>query len=92
MATCGKACEARDGYVRLPDGRLVEDDRLVLTLRAEPDGRLRDALSEMRVALEPRFDGLDRYDARAAEGGKIEKIKKRLSALPQVASVDYVLR
>jgi len=91
IATCGKACAPASGYARLPDGGLIDGRRLIVTLHLEPNDALRGELSVMGVRLTPRFDGLDRYDADVS-GGKIEKIKKRLSALPQVASVEYVLR
>lgn len=91
IATCGTACAPERGYARLPDGSLADGGRLVVTLRSEPDERLRGALSSMSVMLTPRFDGLDRYDA-VVSGGKIQEIKKRLSALPQVVSAEFVPR
>ena len=90
VATCGKACAPEDGFARLSDGRLSDGGRLIVTLRAEPDEALRGELSKMGVSLTPRFDGLDRYDA--AVSGDILEIKKRLSALPQVASAEFVPR
>lgn len=90
IATCGKACAPQDGFARLPDGSLASDTRLIVTLRVEPDEVLKRDLSAMGVTLTPRFDGLDRYDA--AVGGKIQQIKKRLSALPQVVSAEFVPR
>lgn len=90
IATCSKACAPEDGYTRLQDGRLADASRLIVTLRGEPDAALQGELSAMGVTLAPRFDGLDRYDA--AVVGKIQEIKKRLSALPQVVSAEFVPR
>lgn len=91
LATCGKACAPEEGYARSPDGGLIDGGRLVVTLCGEPDEASRRDLSALGVTLTPRFDGLDRYDAEAALGG-ILKIKKRLSALPQVVSAEFVPR
>jgi len=91
IATCGKACAPAAGFARLPDGRLADAGSLVVTLNAEPDDAFRRALSSMGVSLTPRFDGLDRYDA-AVPSGKIQQTKKRLSALPQVVSAEFVPR
>jgi hypothetical protein len=70
---------------------LIDARRLVVTLRTDPDAALERELAAIGVTLSPRFDGLDRYDAEI-KNGTIQKIKKRLTALPQVASAEYVLR
>ncbi len=91
VATCGAACTPGPGLSRLPDGRLADAHRLVVAL----DGPVSDALSHglqvLSVSLEPRFDGLDRYDA-VFETLPVEKMKERLSALSGIVSVDYAVR
>lgn len=91
LATCGKSCAPEDGFARPSGAGLVDSDRLIVTLHAEPDDAFRNRLAAMGVTLVSRFDGLDRYDA-AVAGGDIVKIKKRLSALPEVVSADFVPR
>lgn len=91
LATCGKACAPEAGLSRVSDVGLVDADRLIVTLRAAPDAAFRNRLSAMGVTLTARFDGLGRYDA-AVASGDIVKSKKRLSALPEVVSADFVPR
>jgi hypothetical protein len=91
VKNCGVACEPEIGFERLQDGGLIDAGRLVVTLRTEPDAELTRELTSLGVTLTPRFDGLDRYDAETP-GGSVQKIKKRLSALPQIASAEYVFR
>lgn len=90
LATCGKACAPDAGFARSPQGTLVDAGHLVVTLHAEPTAAFTRQLTTMGVTLTPRFDGLDRYDA--AVSGDIAKIKKRLSALPEVVSAEFVPR
>jgi len=92
IATCGSDCDPEAGYVRLPDGRLVDGRRLLLELSGPPTPELEQAIEESRAALEPRFDAMFRYDVALEEGADLEKTKKRLSALPGTVSVEYVPR
>lgn len=94
IATCGDACNTDEGYVRLEDGRLVDALRLRVVLEQEPDERQVQAFAERSAVLEPRFDGLYRYDAVISPDADapLEKTKKRLEALSGVRSVDYVLK
>lgn len=95
VATCGKACDPAPGYVRLPDGGLADGRRLLLTLAGPPGSGHERALAELRAVLEPRFDGVYRYEAVLADDATaddLEETKKRLAALPGVRSVEYIPR
>jgi hypothetical protein len=91
IATCGKACAPKPGFARLSDGRLVDGRRLTLVLRDAPNEAMTSELAKIGVSLSPRFDRLDSFDA-ILSSGSVENAKKRLSALPQVVSADFVLR
>lgn len=95
VATCGKACEAAAGYVRLPDGSLADGRRLLMTLSANPSAEVERALAELGATTEPRFDAMFRYEVVLQDGAArevLEEMKKRLSALPGAVSVEYVPR
>jgi hypothetical protein len=95
IATCGAACEPAPGYVRMPDGRLGDARRLLLELAGPPSAGHERALAEMRAVLEPRFDGMYRYEVALAEDAtreELEETKKRLAALPGVRAVEYLPR
>lgn len=70
---------------------MIDASRLIVTFRREPDAALERELTALGVTLSPRFDGLDRYDA-VVKGENLQKIKKRLTTLPQISSAEYVLR
>ncbi len=91
-ATCGDACAPAFGYARTEDGSLVDATRLSLKLEREPDQKLLAALAAARVTLEPRFDGLYRYNAILFADASLEKTKKRLAALPGVQSVEEIAK
>jgi len=93
VATCGKACDPDQGFVRLPDGRLADGRRLVIDLADAPTAEQERMLAELRV--EPRFDAMYRYEVLLPEGttgSELEETKKRLSALPGIKSVEHLLR
>jgi len=95
VATCGKECDPAEGFVRLPDGRLADARRLVVTLAGEPTHGFEVDLAEARLTAEPRFDGLYRYEIVLEKSGDfsaLEETKKRLAALPGMTSVEYLLR
>lgn len=95
VATCGTACDPRSGFIRLPDGKLADGRRLVMTLAGMPTVALESALSEMRAKAEPRFDGMYRYEVvirEDAPDAELEETKKRLAALPGVSSIEHLLR
>lgn len=95
VATCGKACDPAPGFVRLPDGRLADAQKLVVTLAAAPKMEDGQAFAKLGLTSEPRFDGLYRYDMILKKTGSffsLAETKKRLTALPNVSSVDYLYR
>ncbi|MEK7545995.1 MAG: hypothetical protein AAB554_02860 [Patescibacteria group bacterium] len=95
VATCGRACEPRPGFIRLPDGKLADGRRLVLSLAGLPTRSHERMLSELRVTAEQRFDGMYRYEVKLQEAStrdELEEAKKRLAALPGTVSVEYILR
>ncbi|WKZ28864.1 MAG: hypothetical protein QY323_05040 [Patescibacteria group bacterium] len=94
LATCGDACDADEGYIRLEDGGLADALRLRLVLEQAADDDMRKKLAAYGVTLEARFDGLYHYDAVISPdaGTSLEKTKKRLEALSSVRFVDYVLK
>lgn len=95
VATCGAECDPAPGYIRMPDGRLGDARRLLLELSGPPSAGHERALAEMRAVLDPRFDGMYRYEVELAEGStreELEETKKRLAALPGVRSVGYLPR
>lgn len=92
VATCGKDCEPGKGFVRDEEGRLADGRRLVVTMNGAPGEEHMEAVRGLGVVIEPRFDGMYRYDILLPEGGDLEKAKKRLAALPGIRSVEYVYR
>lgn len=95
IATCGDACRTASGVVRLKDGALADASRLVVTLSGMPDAAYEAALADLRATLEPRFDGMFRYEASFAavrDAAELEETKKRLAALPMTVSVEPLLR
>ena len=95
VATCGKACDPAEGYLRLPDGKLADAGRLVATLSGPPTAEFEKKLSSLLLRAEPRFDAMFRYEIVLPAGDDapdLEETKKRLAALPEVRSVEYVFR
>ncbi len=92
VATCGKACDPDPGFVRLPDGGLADARRVIVTFAGQPTLEHERAVAGLRLVLEPRYDGLFRYEAVLPEDADLEETKKRLAALPGVRSVEYLPR
>lgn len=95
VATCGKECDPDAGFIRIPDGRLADGRRLLMTLDGQPTAGHERALSQLGAAAEPRYDGMYRYEVvlkEAATEKDLEETKKRLAALPGTLSIEYIFR
>ena len=92
VATCGKDCDPGEGFARDEDGRLADGRKLIVTMNGVPGKEHDKAAKDLGIVIEPRFDGMYRYDVLLPEGGDLEKAKKRLAALPGIRSVEYVYR
>lgn len=95
VATCGKECDPKPGFIRLDDGALADGRRLLMTLAGAPTAGHERALAQANAVAEPRFDGMYRYEVVLREGAtesELKETKKRLAALPGVVFVEHLLR
>lgn len=93
--TCASDCMTREGLVRLPSGLFAESDTLVLQLSSSANG-LSGEFELLGIDIENGISGLHRYRANFRNPGdkleRIEDLKERLEAMPEVLHADYVIK
>lgn len=95
VRTCGTECDARDGFIRMNDGRFLESGAFIIRLEDPPE-EFRNEFSTMGIELKSSASGIWRYRAQFDNPDddlrEVERMKRRLESVPYVISIERIIK